>query len=98
MAEKEIIQMQNNDYDELLLRAVAVIEKTRTDVARHIAIAVSNTYWEIGKLLYEKKLESKHGSQVVKRQMQKCNKPLHFCILFACRTGEVCQRGVPQRI
>ena len=44
MAEKEIIQMQNNDYDELLLRAVAVIEKTRTDVARHIAIAASNTY------------------------------------------------------
>ena len=69
MAEKEIIQMQNNDYDELLLRAVAVIEKTRTDVARHIAIAASNTYWEIGKLLYEKKLESRHGSQVVKRQM-----------------------------
>ncbi|MBQ5992883.1 MAG: DUF1016 family protein [Bacteroidales bacterium] len=67
MAEKEIIQMQNNDYDELLLRAVAVIEKTRTDVARHIAIAASNTYWEIGKLLYEKKLESRHGSQVVKR-------------------------------
>ena len=42
MAEKEIIQIQKNDYDELLLRAVAVIEKTRTDVARHIAVAASN--------------------------------------------------------
>ena len=56
-----------NDYVELLQQAVAVIEKGRTNVARHIAVAVSSTYWEIGKLLHEKKLESRHGSRVVKR-------------------------------
>ena len=55
------------DYEEILQRAVAVIENARTSVARHLATTASNTYWEIGKLLHEKKLESKHGSEVVKR-------------------------------
>lgn len=64
---KEDVQKKENDYVELLQQAVAVIEKGRTNVARHIAVAVSSTYWEIGKLLHEKKLESRHGSRVVKR-------------------------------
>ena len=55
------------DYEEILQRAVAVIENARTSVASHLAATASNTYWEIGKLLHEKKLESKHGSEVVKR-------------------------------
>ncbi len=63
---KEEIQIKENDYNELLQKTIAVIEKTRTNVARHTAVAVSNTYWEIGKLLHEKKLESRHGSQIVK--------------------------------
>ena len=63
----EIIQFKESDYSELLQQAVAVIENARTSIARHIASAASNTYWEIGKLLHEKKLESKHGSGVVKR-------------------------------
>ena len=63
----DIIQFKESDYSELLQQAVAVIENARTSIARHIASAASNTYWEIGKLLHEKKLESKHGSGVVKR-------------------------------
>ena len=47
-------------YTEILQRAVALIEKARSNVARHVSVAVSNTYWNIGKLLHEKKLESKH--------------------------------------
>lgn len=61
------IEVKMDDYEEILLRAVAVIENARNTVAHHIATTVSNTYWEIGKLLYEKKLESEHGSQIVKR-------------------------------
>lgn len=60
-------QMQEQEYKEILLRAVAVIENARSSVAKHVAATTSNTYWEIGKLLYEKKLESKHGSGVVER-------------------------------
>lgn len=66
MAE-EIVPIQENEYIELLLQTVAVIERARINVARHIAVTASNTYWEIGKLLHEKKLESKHGSGVVKQ-------------------------------
>lgn len=55
------------EYEEILQQAVAVIENARTSVARHLATTASNTYWEIGKLLHEKKLESEHGSEVVKK-------------------------------
>ena len=67
MKANDIIQTQENDYQEILLQAVAVIDRARTNMARHIAATVSNTYWEIGRLLYERKLESKHGSRVVRQ-------------------------------
>lgn len=63
----DIIMINEQDYTEILQRAVALIEEARSNVARHVSVAVSNTYWNIGKLLHEKKLESKHGSQVVRR-------------------------------
>ncbi|MBO7068761.1 MAG: DUF1016 family protein [Bacteroidaceae bacterium] len=66
MAE-ELVPIKENDYNELLLQTVAVIESARTSIARHIASTASNTYWEIGKLLHEKKIENKYGSSVVKR-------------------------------
>lgn len=59
--------IQDNVYSEILRQAVAVIECARTNIARQITATASNTYWEIGKLLHESKLESKHGSGVVKR-------------------------------
>ena len=66
MAE-ELVPIQENEYKELLRQAVAVIENARASVAFHLAATASNTHWEIGRLLHEKKLESKHGSGVVKR-------------------------------
>lgn len=59
--------IQDIDYNELLQQTVAVIEKARTNLARHLTVTASNTYWEIGKLLYEKKLESSHGSRIVRQ-------------------------------
>lgn len=56
----DIIMINEQDYTEILQRAVALIEEARSNVARHVSVAVSNTYWNIGKLLHEKKLESKH--------------------------------------
>lgn len=55
------------DYNELLQQAVAVLEKARIAIARSVAGNVSNAHWEIGKLLQEKKLNSKHGAGVVER-------------------------------
>lgn len=63
----EDIHINENEYKEILLQTVAVIETARSNIARHIAATASNTYWEIGKILYDRKLESKHGSGVVKR-------------------------------
>lgn len=64
---KDTVVIQENEYNEILRQAVAVIENSRTILARQMAATASNTYWEIGKLLHEKKLESKHGSGVVNR-------------------------------
>ena len=63
----EIIQINESEYKTILLQAVAVIENARQSVARHIATIASNTHWNIGKLLHERKIESEHGSRVVER-------------------------------
>ena len=52
MAE-DMVPIQENEYKELLLQTVAVIEHARINVARRIALTASNTYWEIGRLLHE---------------------------------------------
>ena len=58
-------QFTAEEYKELLLQAVAVIESARCRLARQAAATTSDAYWQIGKLLYDRKLESKHGSRVV---------------------------------
>ncbi len=60
-------QFTADEYKEILLQAVAVIESARCRLARQVAATSNDTYWEIGKLLYDRKLESKHGSQIVKK-------------------------------
>lgn len=61
------IIMGEIEYVEILRQAVAEIEKSRQSIARHVTSTVSQMHWNIGKLLSEKKLESKHGSGVVNR-------------------------------
>ncbi|MCM1170370.1 MAG: PDDEXK nuclease domain-containing protein [Bacteroides sp.] len=55
------------DYNELLLQAVAVLEHARNMISRNISGNISNAYWEIGKLLHERRLDAKHGAGVVNR-------------------------------
>lgn len=50
------------DYQELLHDTIAVIESSRTHIAKQINMSVISSHWEIGKLLEERKLDSKHGS------------------------------------
>lgn len=67
MSEIEKIGFSENDYQELLRQVVAVINDIRQRVAKLLNSNVTSAYWGIGKLLHEKKIESKHGSGVVKR-------------------------------
>lgn len=60
-------QTTNIDYADLLNRVVTVIENARLAIARTMSNTCTQTYWEVGKLLYERKLDSTHGSSVVKR-------------------------------
>lgn len=59
-----LIPFGESDYNELLLQAVAVLDQARSSLAIKISDTISNAHWNLGKLLTEKKLESKHGSAV----------------------------------
>ncbi|MFG6381393.1 MAG: hypothetical protein K1V87_04715 [Muribaculum sp.] len=54
-----------SEYTEILQQAVAVIETARGNAARAIVSTSNDMYWRIGQLLYERKLDSKHGAGVV---------------------------------
>ena len=63
----EIVKMEEADYGTILLRAVALIDETRTTAAKTLNSVTNTAYWKIGQLLHEKKLDSRYGSQIVKR-------------------------------
>ena len=65
--EKKIIQINESEYNSILRQVVAVIENSKATIAKNINIGINTTHWNIGKLLHDKKLESKHGSGVVNR-------------------------------
>jgi predicted nuclease of restriction endonuclease-like (RecB) superfamily len=54
-------------YNELLRQAVAVIDETRQTIARQVNNGVTSAYWELGKLLHTRKLESEHGNSIVNK-------------------------------
>lgn len=45
-----------DEYNELLRQAVAVIEKSRLQIAKQLNTVAMSSYWEIGKLLEKRKL------------------------------------------
>lgn len=52
----EATQFTAEEYKELLLQAVTVIESARCRLARQAAATTNDAYWQIGKLLYDRKL------------------------------------------
>ena len=56
-----------DEYNELLRQAVAVIETSRLQIAKQLNSVAMSSYWEIGKLLEDRKIDSKHGDGIVKR-------------------------------
>ncbi len=59
--------VREEEYYELLQQAVAVIESSRLQIAKQINTITISSYWVIGKLLEERKLDSKYGDSVVKQ-------------------------------
>lgn len=56
-----------SDYDELLQQTVAVLNNARNSIAKSVVSNINQAHWEVGRLLTERKLDSKHGSGVVLR-------------------------------
>lgn len=63
----DITQIHELEYDAILRQAVAVIDRTRAIVATAVSSTIGTAHWEIGKVLHDRKVESKHGSGVVNR-------------------------------
>ena len=59
--------IKREDYESMLQHAVAVIEHARLEIAKHINGNIASAYWEIGKMLHERKVESGHGDGVVRQ-------------------------------
>ena len=57
----------DKDYSELLQQAVAEIRTAKNTIARQVNGAAMGVYWNLGKLLFEKKIEKGHGAGVVNR-------------------------------
>lgn len=62
-----IITINEQDYNEILRQAVAVLENARATAAKSVCMAVNVAHWNIGKLLHERKIEGGYGSRVVER-------------------------------
>ena len=61
------LPIKREEYESMLQHAVAVIEHARLEIAKHINGNIASAYWEIGKMLHERKVESGHGDGVVRQ-------------------------------
>ncbi len=64
---KEIANINQDEYGNILRQAVAEIRDARNLAAKQIASAANSVYWNLGKLLFEKQVEEGYGSGVVKQ-------------------------------
>ena len=55
----------HTEYPDLLQAAVSEIKTARIDIARKINASAIQVYWNLGKLLSERKIEKGHGAGVV---------------------------------
>lgn len=60
------IHIKDSEYQEILRQAVAVIENARSKTAVAVVSNLNEMHWEIGQLLFDRKLEKGYGGAVVK--------------------------------
>ena len=63
----EIQNLTENEYTELLNTAKVQINAARNAIAVQVNSTANSTYWNIGKLLHEKKIEGGYGGNVINR-------------------------------
>ena len=54
-------------YSEIFVQALTEIRNARSSIARQINTTAIEVYWNLGKLLSERKIEKGHGASVVNR-------------------------------
>lgn len=59
--------INQNEYNEILQQAVVEIYTAKNTVAKQLTCTVNTVYWNLGKLLFEKKLNEGYGGGVVKQ-------------------------------
>ena len=67
MTKKTEIAIPETDYADLLNTAVSQIHASRNAIAIQVNTAAMTTYWNLGKLLYDRKIEGGYGSNVIQR-------------------------------
>lgn len=63
----EISNYSEKEYTEILNTAITQINVSRHAIALQINSTVSTTYWNLGKLLHDKKIEGGYGSNIINR-------------------------------
>lgn len=64
---KNEIALPENDYFDLLKTAITQIKSSRNAIALQVNTTANSTYWSLGKLLHERKIEGGYGSNVINR-------------------------------
>jgi predicted nuclease of restriction endonuclease-like (RecB) superfamily len=65
--ENQLLTLSENEYKDLLNTAITQINTTRNTLAVQVNTAVTSTYWNLGKLLHDKKIENGYGTKIVER-------------------------------
>lgn len=64
---ENLTEFAENDYSDLLNMAITQIDSSRNSLALQIKATVHSTYWNLGKLLHDKKIEGGYGGNVINR-------------------------------
>lgn len=61
------IALPENEYFDLLKTAITQIKSSRNAIALQVNTTANSTYWSLGKLLHERKIEGGYGSNIINR-------------------------------
>lgn len=63
----EMKNLSENEYADILSTAINQIQASRNAIAAQINTAANSTYWNLGKLLHNRKIEGGYGSNIINR-------------------------------
>lgn len=63
----EMKNLSENEYADILSTAINQIQASRNAIAAQINTAANSTYWNLGKLLHDRKIEGGYGSNIINR-------------------------------